>query len=138
MSRADGELVEGDFVIAHVGAHRIAVDVAAVAEVVPTAADSPAGLDAESLFGLPRSSDDRVVLVLRRDEAGAELEVPGRALEIGRPLRGACHAPRLVARALERCCLDGVVLDGDRFVFLLDLDRFWSRVAETPTEGESS
>jgi len=140
MTGTGSEHVAASFVIAHVGTQQLGIDVANVAEVLNRGTGDPsAGFDVESMLGMEPSSDvDRMLLRLRRGSSCVDLEVPGADLQIGRHLSGPCQRPRLVAGALARCCLKGVVMDGDSLVYLLDLDRFWSRFAEPSTEGESS
>jgi hypothetical protein len=151
------ELVEGIFVTARIGAHRIAVEAASVAEVLPCgegrAAVADLGhpwapgtvrlrrwIDLESVLGLERPpSGDRLRLRLRRARGGAELEVPGPDLQVGRRLRGRCHSPTLVAAALERCCLAGVIQDDERLFYVLDVARFFTRYVEPEfAKGDSS
>lgn len=138
MTPADSELVEGAFVIARIGASRFAIDIADVAEVLPSP-DGGADVVVEQLLGVePEAGGERMRIRLQRRQERADLDVPAKDLEIGRRLRGPRQAPRLVAAALERCCLEGVVKDEDGFFYLLDLGRFWSRfVKPSPSKGES-
>lgn len=139
MTPADSELVEGAFVIARIGQSRFAIDIAHVAEVLPIAGGD-AGIDVERIFGIePPPRGERMRIRLQRRDERADLDVPADDLEIGRRLRGPRQAPLLVAAALERCCLEGVVKDEDGFFYLLDLGRFWSRFVEpSSSKGEST
>ena len=131
------DAIDGAYVVARVGGHLFAVDIDSVDAVRPGPGEERPDAEAEELLGLDRDRGERMRLCMSRGPARAELAVPRTQLEIGRHLRGRCHAPRLVAAVLERCCLQGVVLDGDRLVYLLDVGRFWSRLPN-PRHGESS
>jgi hypothetical protein len=125
--------VEGQFVIAHVGGHRLAVDVRGVVEII---AEAPRGSEAiEALLGGDRPPGPRVCLRLRRGVELVELDVPTAGLAVGESLRGECHTPALVAAAFDRCCLRGVVRRGDELIFVIDLDRLWSRIATAMEES---
>lgn len=141
MTPAIRGLVEGAFVTARVGAHRIAVEAAHVAEVLAPGVEVPGTItEVESVLGIEKPAPgDRICLRLRRARQEAALEVPGPHLQIGRRLRGRCQRPELVAAALERCCLAGVIQDEEGFFYLLDVARFWTRFVDpASSKGESS
>lgn len=125
------------FVVARVRDHLVGLSIAKVVRIDPGGTASEPGLAIEDVLGLDgEATGGRVILELQHRGHGVTLAVPGANLEIGKSLSGPCESPELIAGALSRCCLRGVVRDADSFVYLVDLDTVWSRFV-APESGAS-
>lgn len=115
--------------------YSIGIEVERIAEIL-----DPAGrggdVRLEDLLDAPEARDGPQKLLRLTGGTEVLLAVCG-GLEIGRRVSGPCERPVLVAAALERRCLRGVLKDGDRLVYVLDVDGVVKRLAELRQDGGS-
>lgn len=122
--------------VTRVGTYAVGIEVDRIAEILD-AAGTEADVHLDALVGAPESAGGPRKL-LRLSHGGAELllAVHG-AIEVGHRVSGPCQRPALVAAAFERCCMRGVLRDGDRLVYVLDVDGVARRLTELRQDGGS-
>jgi hypothetical protein len=133
---SDTEALTERFAVVNVGGVVIGVEAARIREI--RAAGAEFDLDLAELLGLAgRPGAEGKLVRLCHGDREVILAVAG-TFVVGRRLRGICHKPGLIAAALERACLRGVVRDGDQLIYLLDVGRIAARLDEPRKDGGST
>lgn len=121
--------------VARAGAYSVGIDLRRISGFLdPDEGEADVAL--ESLLGLPAPDTARKRLRLRHGAYEVLLDVHG-SVDMDRGVSGDCQRPALVAAALDRSFLRGVVRDGDRLIYLLDVGRVAKSFTEPRNDGGS-